>query len=83
MLVYKLHNNVRTRLGKPITMTYPECALKYERFRAQTCTPTDSLVEGGCTNKFPLVCTINISRADGSDNDGVHVDRTCELEWCN
>ena len=84
LLVYKLHNRIREMSGKPTSMTYTECVLFYEQFRARTCGARDrGDQEGGCQSTVPLVSTITVSDESDSEHARDHcryrIDQNCSL----
>jgi hypothetical protein len=78
-MVYKLHNNIRKMQGKSIDMTFNECILLYEQFRAQDCTPNTLSGEGGCFAKKALISTIMITTDSMDDECRFKVDPLCEI----
>lgn len=80
-IVYKLHNSVRKMQGKSTDMTFIECILFYEQFRAQDCTPNTASGEGGCFAKTGLTCTLVIAPDKKSVNDGrFTIDPSCDIQ---
>ena len=81
-IVYRLHDNIRKMQGKSIDMTFSQCILFYEQFRAQDCLPNTTDGEGGCFAKKALACTMNIT----TDVDTVcrfNIHPSCEIEIGN
>ena len=86
-IVFKLHNNVRKMQGKSTDMTFNDCILFYEQFRAQDCIPNTSDGEGGCFAKKPLTCRLFITndraeRAKGTEGTEcrITIDPSCDIK---
>lgn len=77
-IVYRLHNAVRQMQGKSTDMTFHECLLLYEQFRAKDCVANTTTGEGGCFAKKPLACTLLIS-SDEQDVCRFKIDPSCEI----
>ena len=78
-MVFQLHNNIRKMQGKSTDMTFSDCILFYEQFRARDCTPNTSDGEGGCFSKKALTCTMFIT-TDTTDECRYQVDPSCEIK---
>jgi hypothetical protein len=78
-IVYKLHNNIRRMQGKSTDMTFNECVLFYEQFRAQECLPNTTDGEGGCFARKALTCTLYIT-TDGKNECRYNIDPSCEIQ---
>ena len=77
-IVFKLHNKIRQMQGKSIDMTFGECLLFYEQFRAQDCVPNTSDGEGGCFAKKSLTCTMYITN-EPVNECRFEIDPSCEI----
>jgi hypothetical protein len=77
-IVWTLHKNIREMQGKSSDMTFYDCVLFYEQFRAQDCVPNTSDGEGGCFAKKNVACTVYIT-TEPAQECGFEIDPACEI----
>ena len=79
-MVFELHNAIRVLQCKPVTMTFAQCVLTYEQFRAKDCTENTAAGEGGCFGRKPVSCTLRIVPQLGPNTASrFEVDPACDL----
>lgn len=83
-LIYRLHEEVNRRLGKPVgQLTYEEVRDRYENFRARTCSssaPAVVTTEQGCDTGIDQPkqrCFLRIDHRDIPGKETLSVNPTC------